>query len=83
MGISQVTLKVIFPRKILVTSYFWTDERSFLVVAAHVGFETTWSVESLPTAVNLADKVPLSTSLALRSPSTVVGEVYFLVCRIV
>jgi hypothetical protein len=52
-------------------------------VAAHVCFETAGSVEALTAAVNFADEVPLPTSLAVRSPCAVVGEVHLLVCRIV
>ncbi len=83
VGISKVSLEVVFPGKRLVAAYLWAGERSFLVVATHVGFETAWAVESLATPIDLADEVPLPAGFAVCSTVAVVGEVYYLVHRIV
>lgn len=77
MRIPQMSLQMIFARKIFVTTNLGTGKWSLLVMAAHVGFEAAGSVKALATAVDFADEVPLPASLAVCSPSAVVGEVDF------
>jgi hypothetical protein len=83
MRVPQVSLQMVFARKSLVAAGLRTGKRPFLVVTSHVCFETAGSVEALAAAVDFADEVPLPTSLAVCSACAVVGEVDFLVCRIV
>jgi hypothetical protein len=68
---------VIFPGKGLVTTQLGAGEWAFLVVAAHMGLETTRSIEALAAALDLTDEVPLPASLAVCSPGAAVGEIDF------
>lgn len=81
MGVFQVSLEMVFPRKCLVTAWFGAGERSFLVVAPHMGLEATWSVEALRAALHRANIVPLPARLAFCSPGAIVGVVDLEIAR--
>jgi hypothetical protein len=72
---------VVFAGECLVAAGLGTDERSLLVVASHVCLEATWSVEAL--RAGRANVVPLATGLALCPQSTIVGEIDFVISRVV
>jgi hypothetical protein len=76
MCILYVSLKVIFAGESFIA-------RTLLGVAPHVSLEAAWSVEPLLTAWNCADKVPLSTGLAICSEGAIVCVVDFVVFRVV
>lgn len=75
VGIFQMSLEVVLTRKALVAARFSADERALLVVASHVGLETTWPVEALFAALDSADVVPLAACLAVCSQTAIYGVI--------
>lgn len=83
MSILQMSLQVVLARKCLITARLGAGERAFFVVASHVGLEATWTVETLSTASNRANIIPLTASLAICPPRTIVGVVDLVIAGIV
>jgi hypothetical protein len=83
MCILYVSLKVIFAGESFIAIGRRAGKRTLLGVAPHVSLEAAWSVEPLLTTWNGADKVPLSTGLAICSEGAIVCVVNFVVFRVV
>jgi hypothetical protein len=83
VGVLHVTLKMVFTGERLVAARLRAGKGSFLVVAAHVGFEAAWSIEALFAAFKCADVVPLAACLTIRPQFSILGVVDLEIVRIV